>query len=91
MGKTIYKYQLPFNGQNAINMPKNAQILSCQLQDNVVTVWALVDVEQGFVTNDFLVVGTGQKLPDWIVSFTFLNTVQLLNGLVFHVFYRVNQ
>ena len=49
--------------------------------------WALVDPEAPKVQRRFLLVGTGQPLPDEVEGFTFVDSFQLQNGaLVFHLF-----
>lgn len=92
MSKVIYKYPLSFRDENVVNMPKNAVILSCQAQGGTITIWALVDVSMGFESKVFSVFGTGHRLPDNIIhDYTFVATVQLSNGLVFHVFSQHNK
>jgi len=45
--KTIYKYSLdPYrDGMPEVTMPKDAKILTLQLQRGVPTIWALVDTD----------------------------------------------
>jgi len=91
---TIWKYVLKPTCE--LEMPKGAQILSVQTQQQMnvgsgaqseeVCLWALVDPAQPKETRRFSVFGTGHTvLTD--VGMRFLGTVQLeLGRLVFHVF-----
>lgn len=61
--KVIWKYQFklnlnPFN----IDLPVRAQILSIQSQENIPTMWALVDDKALVEQRQFCVVGTGQHV-----------------------------
>lgn len=85
MNKVIYKYELGL-GDSEIDMPAGAQILTVHQQNNVVTLWALVDPSKEPVKRSFLVVGTG-KFFTCEPHYVFIGTVFVFNGtIVFHVF-----
>jgi hypothetical protein len=84
----VYKYPLLAIGTNWIHMPENTRLLSCQLQNEMPTLWALVDSNAPPMhpRRTFVVVGMGQALPDAATQETFLGTVQRNDGIVLHVF-----
>ncbi|PXY33590.1 hypothetical protein BAY59_10945 [Prauserella coralliicola] len=91
---TVWKFPLKLVDEHGnvtdrpiITMPKKAVLLALQLQNDVPTVWALVDTDSDVERRRFLVVGTGQPLPNdgyqW--AYAYLGTWQQ-NGFVFHLF-----
>jgi len=90
MSKTIYKFHLN-PGTNVVPMAKGATLLSVQMQNNLITVWALVDNPAAESMRHIMVLGTGWEVEDvessTIIASRFLGTVQLMGGArVFHVF-----
>lgn len=86
MSKQIWKYSLNEVGTNTFEIPHDATILSCQLQNNVPTIWAKVDPTEVKSERYFEVVGTGHEVSEDIDSGTYINTIQLPNGIVLHIF-----
>lgn len=89
MAKRIFKYQLDFIGSNTcvVQMKTFQEILSCQIQDGRICIWATVwdDTEEGPV--EFVKVGTGWNLDMGVLRTSrFLGTVQTKGGLVWHIF-----
>ena len=85
---TIYKYRLNIIGVQEIEMPLNAQILSVQMQDRDITLWALVNTELRPVLRCFRVCGTGYDIRDKEHErLTHIGTVQSAS-FVLHVFER---
>lgn len=82
----IYKYQLEFLTCE-IKMPEESQILSVQLQNNIPTLWAIVNTESKETTKAFRFFATGENLRDPPKKFTYqyVTTIQQ-NGLVWHLF-----
>lgn len=69
-----------------IAMPKDAKILTVQLQDGKPCIWAMVNPEQPEVKRTIATYGTGHevKSPN---KLTYIGAYQLRNGaLVYHVF-----
>jgi hypothetical protein len=94
MNKTIYKYKLDFSNscKRNLSLPSGSDILSCQLQQNEIMIWVLIDLKKT-ETNLFYfeIFGTGHEVGcDMGISRKFLNTVQFSNGLVFHIFQRLS-
>ena len=65
-------------------MPLNAEILCVQLQDNIPTLWALVETEEPKRIFDILTYYTGDLIDK---KGQYIGTYQLA-GLVYHVFVR---
>jgi len=88
MAKTIYKYDVRMNDSFGamIEAPAGAEIVSVQMQDNVMRAWAVVDPRAPFQRHEFHIIGTGHGFPDAPVRF--LNRIDH-RGLVFHVFLPV--
>lgn len=86
MSTCIYKYPLQeFSiGGQFVSMPQGARLLTAQLQDDVLVIWAVVVQENIQVHRKIVLVGTG-----WVTigaHGNYLGTVQYRSGLVFHVF-----
>ncbi len=71
-----------------IDLPEDAQILSVQTQNEIPTIWALVDPEKSTITSRIRIARTGHELTtaDLPDNSTFLGTIQLSGGqLIFHI------
>jgi hypothetical protein len=95
MAYVIYKYEIhpPAYGwggeyTSRVRMPHDAEILSVGTQGDKIYVWAKVtqDNPPDFCHRrfEFVVMPTGVPIPDGL--HTFMSTVHLPNGLVFHIF-----
>lgn len=81
--RTIWKYAITNSPYQKIEMPLNAEILRVQLQDNIPTLWALVETENPKKPFNILTYYTGDY---WInEKGKYIGTYQL-TGLVHHVF-----
>lgn len=85
---TIFKYQIVKPSDRIIAMPDGAVILSAQNQNDIITIWAMVNPENPKRPRVFDVVGTGGVVPDGIRQF--IGTVQI-SGYVWHVFELLKQ
>lgn len=64
MRTTIWKYPLASqNGLQLIRMPSDSIVLRFAMQDGGPCVWAEVDPEAETIMKEFVIVGTGRKLP----------------------------
>jgi hypothetical protein len=61
--KTIYKYTLD-SQDCTLNLPKGAEILTIKLQNNVPTLWALVNPMTVTEERHICIVGTGWQIED---------------------------
>ena len=73
-------------------MPKGAEILTVQTQNDTPCIWALVDPDSETETRHFEVYGTGHDIHcDMGIERKYINTFQIQYGLlVFHLFERIN-
>jgi len=61
--KTIYKYTL-HSQDCSLQLPKGAEILSVQLQNQIPTLWALVNPMTVTEERHICIVGTGWQVED---------------------------
>jgi hypothetical protein len=75
-----------------LEMPKDAEILTVQTQNEKPCIWALVNPENDKELRYFEVYGTGHGIHyDMGIERKYINTFQLDDGsLVFHLFERIN-
>lgn len=86
MSKKIFKYQLETKDIQEIEMPKYAEILCIQTQNETPCIWALVEPNAPKTKRVFEIFGTGYIVPDKR-NRKYIGTYQLLDGnLVFHCF-----
>lgn len=92
MKKSIWKFPMNVNDRVRLSMPKGAEILTVQTQNETPCIWALVDTENEKEERYFEIFGTGHPVPvDMGVERKYINTFQLRGGsLVFHLFERLN-
>jgi len=86
MNDHIFKYEIPIQDEIIeINLPKSYALLDIQSQGDKICMWCLIDTHEEFVTRKFVVIGTGWKI-DIKEDLCFMKTVQMANGLVWHIF-----
>lgn len=84
--ETVWKYRVPFDDKFSLDMPRGAQILTMQLQDGVLTIWARVETENETEPRHFVLVGTGNPIPvEDTRTLVYINTLQIA-PFVFHLF-----
>jgi hypothetical protein len=89
--KRIYKYPLEVTDRQELLLPKEATILTVQIQYGYPRLWVLVEPEAEVERWEFLTIGTGHNITSPITSFRYIGTYQLDAGqLVFHVFAKKN-
>lgn len=82
---TIHKYELE-PGANVVLMPRDAQVLTVQVQRRVPCMWAKVDPTQPTEPRTFAIYGTGHDVPA-DPRLRYVGTFQQAEGaLVWHVF-----
>ncbi len=87
MNFTIWKFPLKIADVQSVEMPRDARILSAQLQDGAVTLWAMVQPAAPRCKRVFWIVGTGHRADHVVVNvFAYISTVQDANGFVWHLF-----
>lgn len=81
----IYKYTITIAEKQTINMPTSAHVLSVQVQQGMICIWAVVSPSSLEGETEIYMYGTGHTMESNRKSF--IGTVQLDKGeLVFHVF-----
>lgn len=84
MTQTIHKYSLRIDDEQVILLPKGAQILTVQIQNEQPFLWALVDPIYAEEPRKVLIRGTGH---DALGLGRYISTFQMRGGaLVFHAF-----
>jgi hypothetical protein len=85
---TVWKYHIAVNDLVIIAMPKGAQILTVQLQNETPVIWALLNpAETETELRTFICAGTGHNINVPAEKLVYINTYQLLNGgFVGHLF-----
>jgi len=88
--KTIYKYNLGIPHHNLVcntTLHKGAKILSAQIQENNLVVWAIVNPKNSMKTKTFYVyVSCLEKEAYDKKHYEYISTVQTSHGLVWHLF-----
>lgn len=86
--KVIHKFSLQQEPLQGIWVPKDATILTVQVQRNIPCLWVLLDPNENKVIRKIEIVGTGRELPK--NELKYIGTFQLYEGaLVFHVFEHI--
>lgn len=84
MKRAIWKFPII---RDVVEMPSGAVIISCQAQDGVPTIWAIVDPSAEVVKRRFVVLTTGAEFTVGFVGGTkHLATLFFIGGIVGHVF-----
>lgn len=81
----IEKYPLPIKDHISLDLPANPEILSIQFQNDVLTLWALVDTDAPLEPLNLAIVTTGLPFPksSWIHLATVLSPAQ---QIAYHIF-----
>lgn len=82
--KLIWKFPLSLTDSVIVKMPKNAKIISLQVQNEIPTIWAIVNDDQEFEERKFNIYPTGSWLDEELKQ-AYIETIQI-RKLVFHVF-----
>lgn len=90
--KTIYKYNLEITDRQLIEMPINSEILSAKNQGDNLFIWVLVDNETDLKEScEIEIFGTGNPIyENEHTCRQFIETCIMPNGLVWHLFKRIN-
>ena len=83
--KTIWKFEIDVYNQKA-TMPIKAKILTAQIQNNIICIWAEVDTEVEKEDVIFEIFGTNHEIPQNMgISREYVATVQQ-GPLVWHIY-----
>ena len=74
-----------------LDLPKEAKILTAQIQVDKLCLWALVDPEEKIESRVIQIFGTGHDVePN--ANLRYISTVQLVGGqLIYHIFEEVGK
>jgi hypothetical protein len=86
--KTIWKFELLVEDFQTVSMPQDSKVLTVQVQQGKVCIWALVDPNDTCkIDCPIWIHGTGHPVTNAAVFGRYVSSVQLDDGaLVFHVF-----
>ena len=85
--KTIWKYKIPLEDKFSLELPKDAVILTVQIQQGVPQLWVMVNTENEVEKRYFWLQGTGQEIYETDRVMKYINTFQLYgSALILHLF-----
>lgn len=87
--KTIYKYTLDITAHQSVKLQSGYKILSAGEQNGQLVLWSVVETDNNPEWITIEVVGTGHEIkePDPLFAdWEYISTVQMSNGLVWHIF-----
>ncbi len=83
--KTIWKFPLEIIGEQHLNLPEGAEILTAQMQGGTLCLWALVSPGSPKQQRTIEIFGTGHPMSD--AERRYIGTAQMAGGsLVWHIF-----
>jgi len=85
MAMTIYKYPLTVEDVQKVKLPTRHRLLKVHAQNDVPTLWALVDPEFPDTEIEIRIIGTGWELPREVADWDYLGTVHT-PPFVWHIF-----
>lgn len=83
--KVIYKYPLELQDSQFLLLPEAHQVLSVQVQNERLYLWASVDTDFPIEKVQIRIIGTGHPILFDHENYFYVATVQM-NTLVWHVF-----
>lgn len=85
--KTIHKYKLEIKDRQRLELPKNARVLTIQMQNKDLCLWAIVDTSNEYTPRYFHIVGTGNEVPENVKYITTVQDERFdLASYVWHIF-----
>jgi hypothetical protein len=86
----IFKYPLEITDRQELSLPYGSRVLSAKEQDGILCVWVQLN-EQGPPANYvFYIFGTGTSMQTIKLNTSYVDTVQMSSGLVWHLFYKTD-
>jgi len=85
----IYKYSIdPIGGEHSVLLPFGAKILSCGVQNDGISIWAMVNTDNTPEPIKLSVFTTGSEIND--THLDFIGTCIMFNGTyVLHIFKNI--
>jgi len=85
--RKIYKYIIPVDGSYTKEMPEKGIILKIGNQNDIITIWILVNPEMPLEKRTFKVFGTGHNIDT--EGLAYVDTCQI-KGFVWHIFEQLD-
>jgi len=82
--RAVYKYELEITGEQVLRIPKGAQLNYFGEQNGKLFVWADVRDTNDLEDRVINIFGTGHPIGDH--PYEWMGTVQMSNGLVWHIY-----
>jgi hypothetical protein len=84
--RTIWKYPLELKDEQILQLPSRSKILTVQIQNGKLQLWALVNPELPKKQKYIYIYGTGHKISN-ANQLEYISTIQIKDGsLIFHIF-----
>jgi len=87
--RTVHKFNLYITPEQELEIPGFVSFLKVAEQHSTLTIWALVDTERTDIdTRAIHILGTGRaaKVRSKITPETYIDSVLMSDGLVWHIF-----
>lgn len=81
--KTVYKYPILLTDTQELELPENAEILTIQIQNYHLELWALVEPSNVMKTRQIRIAGTGHPFDH--ADYRYISTAHL-DAFVWHFF-----
>lgn len=90
--KAIHKYVLPMLEESFVDMPSVNTVISAEMQDGWICVWAIVDTNLPMVKKRFNLYKTGQEIKEPIENLKYIGIAKIHVGmdLGMHIFEVLN-
>jgi len=88
--KTIYKYPFEMVDSFNINVSKDAEVLTVQVQNHQPCIWVLTNPNAELVPKRFTIYGTGHDINTECKNMKYIGTFQLHHGtFIGHLFEHI--
>ena len=86
--KAIHKYVLPMLEESFVDMPSVNTIISAEMQEGFICVWAIVDTDSPIINKKFNLYKTGQEIKANVKVLKYIGIAKVNVGmeLGMHVF-----
>ncbi len=61
----VYKYKTATDG--TVDLPEGAKVIHAELFGHEITLWCIIDPSERNETRKFVIVGTGQEIPNDLI------------------------
>ena len=82
---SVWKFPLALKDEQSVRMPTGSEILTVQVQQGAIYLWALVAPKAPLVARTFMIFGTGDDISEEGPRLAYIGTVQQ-GAFMVHVF-----